>query len=727
MRAICLSLMLLFVCHCYADKMPSRNQLLQLYHQAAVAKKNNNFELAIDNYSTIIELVPQLPEPYLYIAEMYDVNSNGNKEYTELAIFFYRKYIDIEFDDSKTLEVRKRLKQIENQVGVVSYEKILAEDEAKVEEEYNTFIAEIEEKETSKPEVSETKEEEPILAIETITPENNITNEVPKTIDNVLDTSKIEETNITPTKPSNSGNVSSKYKLLYPIEISADRNSKNIWKPTKISMEDLNGRWVSGSRMPNNRETWIFDIDCQGYEINITLNSNSGVLSIQQWDENILNSIFERTSLINMADKSSFITSSDDISFETMQMIDNISSKTVTAKVQNDTLKFKYNLNLNYNTIKGKYDWLRTCGAGLSTVLSTFGRSGSFIGSLVDKLTDNLADKAESEDTPIKYNAEIGFKLMNTPDGLIGIGSELLVEKSEKGEKAKKSRKFQSVFYKVKNNYNGYNSIENYEKTDFQLNNERTLINTIKKNVEKNDSLQYLLAVLYDNSVGERTEKDNFKKTYKQMLKAAENGNIDAAIYLINVCYKQSLDINKSKAERKKYLRLAEEWSQKTARKAPIAVKCAQAKYAIDSKCDYDRAMLLYQETLGILETGDVYNKLGELSLNAYSNANDAIKYFNLAIKLGDTNAMLNLAELYRKGKGIEQNTNTYIKWVTTSYENGNIEAINHLADIYFKGIGVEQNYFKGMKYAELYKERLQNNWKETLEKIRPNLLYIVK
>ena len=211
------------------------------------------------------------------------------------------------------------------------------------------------------------------------------------------------------------------------------------------------------------------------------------------------------------------------------------------------------------------------------------------------------------------------------------------------------------------------------------------------------------------------------------MLKAAENGNIDAAIYLINVCYKQSLDINKSKAERKKYLRLAEEWSQKTARKAPIAVKCAQAKYAIDSKCDYDRAMLLYQETLGILETGDVYNKLGELSLNAYSNANDAIKYFNLAIKLGDTNAMLNLAELYRKGKGIEQNTNTYIKWVTTSYENGNIEAINHLADIYFKGIGVEQNYFKGMKYAELYKERLQNNWKETLEKIRPNLLYIVK
>ena len=114
MKKLLLSIILTAVClNIQAATSPTRNQLLQLYHQASVAKKQNNFELAIEKYAEIIKLVPQLPEPYLYIAEMYDANSAGGKvEDIEMAIFFYRKYIDTQLDDSKIIQAQTRLRQL---------------------------------------------------------------------------------------------------------------------------------------------------------------------------------------------------------------------------------------------------------------------------------------------------------------------------------------------------------------------------------------------------------------------------------------------------------------------------------------------------------------------------------------------------------------------------------------------------------------------------------------
>ena len=99
------------------------------------------------------------------------------------------------------------------------------------------------------------------------------------------------------------------------------RTMKNIWEPVKITPNSLSGRWVSSSRMPNNREAWILDIDCQYGETTITLNPNSGVMSLPLWEKNLFNKMFERKSMLNIAEKSSIITSSDDISSETMRMM----------------------------------------------------------------------------------------------------------------------------------------------------------------------------------------------------------------------------------------------------------------------------------------------------------------------------------------------------------------------------------------------------------------------
>ncbi len=722
MKKLLLGILLFSVCiNVQAASAPTRNQLLQLYHQASIAKKKNNYDLAIQKYGEIIELVPQLPEPYLYIAEIYDATSQGKTENIELAIFFYRKYIDTQLDDSKISQAQTRLRQLEKDMNVPHFEDFLAENAAKVKQQYAVLETDNDNDETE----FETASRIESLADGSISISRpGIDDVIVKSSLNITDTNLPETTN----EPVVIfGSESGKNHLLYPLEINPMRTLKNVWQPVTITPEMLRGRWVSSSRMPNNREAWIIDIDCQYDDIAITLNENSGVMSLPLWNKNLFNAMFERNSLLNIAKKSSIITSSDDISSETMRMLSNISIRTVKGIVKNDTLKFAYNIDLNYDVSKGKYDWLRSCGAGLSTLLSTLGGFGMALGGTVSKFTSDLADKAESKDTPIKYNAEIGFKMLNTHDGMVGLGTEFLVEVSDKAQTEKKNRRFKTVFYKVSDDYTGYNVIEYNQKSDSELENERTLINAVKKDSKKNVSSMCLLAMLYDYSIGEKEIKDNVKKTYKQMLKAAKAGSIDAAAYVINASYDMSLDSERSKAERKKSLEVAEEWCGILSAKAPALVKCAQAEYAINSKCDYDRAMALYKDASELMESGYIYNKLGELSIDAYNDSDAAIGYFKDAIDLNDNNAMLNMARLYRDGIGFSQDIEEYILWTVKAFENGNIEATNDLADIYFKGIGVEQSYSKGIKYAELHASQLQNQWKIYVETLCPQFLYIVK
>jgi TPR repeat protein len=723
MKKILLSIILISVClGVHAASFPTRNQLLQLYHQASVAKKQNNFELAIEKYAEIIKLVPQLPEPYLYIAEMYDANSAGGKvEDIEMAIFFYRKYIDTQLDDTKIVQAQARLRQLEAEINVSHFDDYLKKDAVEVKMKFSDL-------ETDN--TNEEPEFETVSKIESL-PDGSFSIVRPG-VDNVIvksqlsiNESNLPETTKEPVVILNS--TSNKRQLLYPLEINPMRAMKNIWEPVKITPNSLSGRWVSSSRMPNNREAWILDIDCQYGETTITLNPNSGVMSLPLWEKNLFNKMFERKSMLNIAEKSSIITSSDDISSETMRMMSDISLRSVSGTFKNDTLKFKYDIDLKYDAVKGKYDWLRSCGAGLSTLLSTFGTSGAFLGGIVNKLAIGIAEKAELKDTPIKYNAEIGFKLLNTQDGMVGLGTELLIEAVDKTSIEKKNRRFKTVFYKVKDDYAGYNVVEYDEKSSFELENERTLMNVVKKDAKNNVSSMCLLAMLYDYSIGEKKIKDNVEKTYKQMLKAAKAGSIDAAAYVIKASYDMSLDDERSKAERKKSLEVAEEWSKKLSETSPAIVKCAQAKYAIDSKCDYDRAMALYKDAAELMENGYIYNKLGELCIEAYGDTDSAIGYFNDAIELGDNDAMRNMARLYRDGLGFNQDVEEYILWTVKAYENGNIEAINDLADIYFKGIGVEQSYSKGIKYAEVYTTQKQNQWKVYVEKLCPQFLYIVK
>ncbi len=721
---LCLVLLSLPLCDTQAQA-PTRNQLLQLYHKANVAKNKFDYETAIARYGDIIRLVPQLPEPYLYIAELYDANSANDRKNHELAIFFYRKYIDVQLDDKKTISAQQRLIQLESAISVAHFEEYLKEDEAKVEQEYAQFEIELTE------EAIKDINEADTISLELSTIEIAGLHDTIVTISSKNDTGlsslitaqgkpfdgiKLKQTYI-PIKDKIYTITVKKQELLFPLDIKPENTIAAMWDNSAIDLSNLSGRWVSNSRLPNNRETWIFDIDAQQNDIKIALNPNSGILNAKEWKNQ---NLFTPKKLYGI-DSNIMDNSSNDIYNETLQMIKKIKTPVVSVIQKDDTLQFSFEFILDYNENDGNYDWVKQCGKGLLTIGKEAGKLlGGLLG-LANLIPDNTTSK--STQTPIvNYIADVNFKLGYAPAGLIGSGREIFAKQVDDKRNEKNVHSFTHILYKVNNQYNGY-GVSSFVKNRNQINKEKELIKAVKKGAKDNATMQYLLAILYSYSVGEKDFNDNTDKVYKQMMKAAKAGSLSAAEYIIKHNYSIASDNNKSKAVRKKSLSIAQEWNERIYPAAPGLSKCLQAQYAIDNNCDYDLALQLIREAVASAkDNGSFLNRLGELYLNYFNNDGDAIRCFAKAAELNNNDAMLNIAMLHRNGKNIPE----YVKWTAKAFEYGNLQATKELSEIYFKGIGVKQDYQRGMKYAELYHNMMEENWKVYVSNIKPELLKIL-
>lgn len=110
-----------------------------------------------------------------------------------------------------------------------------------------------------------------------------------------------------------------------------------------------------------------------------------------------------------------------------------------------------------------------------------------------------------------------------------------------------------------------------------------------------------------------------------------------------------------------------------------------------------DEAIVLYQKAAGLGSSSADYN-LGIL----YKYNNDYIKareMFEIAIKKHkSSSAMMSLGDLYRDGRGGEQNTDLAEKWYKESIQSGNYFAITRLGNLY----GDLEKYDEAIKCYEM-------------------------
>jgi hypothetical protein len=121
------------------DASVTRAQLLQMFHAANRATDRN---VAIKKWSEIIQEAPGLSKPYLQVAKLYD-EDNDNPESRDMAMLFYRKYIDMEMDTTAVKVAEKRLEELESQTSSPSFRDFLKSQADSIDNVYSQIDAEV--------------------------------------------------------------------------------------------------------------------------------------------------------------------------------------------------------------------------------------------------------------------------------------------------------------------------------------------------------------------------------------------------------------------------------------------------------------------------------------------------------------------------------------------------------------------------------------------------------
>lgn len=731
------------------SQQPTRNQLFKLYYEANIAANAGNIDSAIVKYQEIINLTPRYADPYLKAAQLCEKHADNDSKWLETAIVMYRLYLNLELDDTKTNEAVSKLRYLEDKMSISHFDEKLLADQSDIEE-YAPGINDNTEESSSDIEDDfsddDNNVEEFNSNIENDSIQDNITgnlsdtewnntekisdltvnntnhdstfqsqkNNIQYTSESSLIDNKGTENNIN--KNSSATIADSPFVNPYSVEIIPE-NTLDSHAMKELDLNALCGRWVSLSRMSNGREAWIIDISILHNELRITLNNNSGILHLPQWQQSLIG---ERSSLQSCANNHNIITSRPDITMGTMSMFNYLQSRVANGAIdENGSISFTYGIDLVYTPTAGKYDIARTGLGMLSGVLEGLtGLSG------LSNITDNAINNMEASDTEINYTGEINF-IMNLSEGFMtGSCKELLNETSTRGSHEKKNRVFPVEFCKVGRYYAGYQG-NPFIKTKDDIKQEKEILKKLKKSDDISEN-KYLLGILYAYNYGEKElfEVPKYsKKSIKLLKSAAKDGNSNALAFLADYFFKLSLGektdqlpqvpissswntamVNASmppKNVRKSSLKYAEEYLSQLKEIDPARALVIEAEYKINKSYDIDAAINLFQKAAS-LGNSTAMNRIGEILLYEYNDLDGAINYFSQAANLNNPNAMLNIALLYRDGKGIQQDAALYITWTLRAYKNGNLAALDELANAYAKGIGVKQDYEQSIKYIDL-------------------------
>lgn len=170
----------------------------------------------------------------------------------------------------------------------------------------------------------------------------------------------------------------------------------------------------------------------------------------------------------------------------------------------------------------------------------------------------------------------------------------------------------------------------------------------------KDNAIQLLVGQLYQSG-GFGIKKD-YVAAYSWLLKAAEQGNIEAS-FLVG----KALDSGSGVAKNKK---MALQWIEKAA---------------------------LEDHVRGLTWAGYMYAH-GEGTVDGTADYIKAVQYDKRAVALGNPTAKNNLAFLYYRGHGVEKDFSMAFSLFLEAANSGVLVSMNMVADMYRDGTGIEKN-----------------------------------
>ena len=198
---------------------------------------------------------------------------------------------------------------------------------------------------------------------------------------------------------------------------------------------------------------------------------------------------------------------------------------------------------------------------------------------------------------------------------------------------------------------------------------------------------QLVLGTLY--YYGKGVDKDENQAFYWYK-KSAEAGDT-YAMYMLVTCYEEGIGCEKDANQ-------ASYWAYKTALNLGYRYEKGIGREKDENKAFYWYKIAVKSgNTVAMIYLGNCYRK----GIGCEKDLNEAFYWFRRSARAGDPAAMCILAICYGEGIGCEKDLNQAMYWYKKSAEAGNISAMYNLSFHYEKGIGCEKDLNQAFYWIE--------------------------
>lgn len=612
-----------------AEAQVMRSQIYEQFMRAHRLQSLGKDSAAIESLNQVAQMVPEFPPTYLRQADIYNnmYERTHNVEALNAAVFMYRKYLTLEFNEELISEPSQKLRLLEDQLQVSHFEEEESRDSQ--EESANEYIPVITDREEAQALASQQTEvqvdDKPEVELVALVKQEPAISQPATATASATNSSLIPQLG----KPIFS------YLDFYKTDIPTTPWTDQIQSPS-LNAQSLSGHWVSEIIKADGRELWAFDIKAEGRDDYVVLFSPlSGIVNETKEEGNFYRRAFLLTkSYLQKAQLMSGIKSE-------------VINERVKAKTSPNGLAFSIEVENQYKSSTTLFKWGKNLVSNLQMVLPFGAAVSNYVSNYVDQRVAN--DKQKSNMVTYTFNCQ------PKTDGIMKCEiSSIINSVGENGKaRSKVGATTQTSLIRTDANYTVGGNESNYSSKDYGQWDK--LFAKVKQDARHDINYNYPLAILYYYGVG--TQADAGRALELMTVLASKPGDTRAKAWLSTYFYhKAYTDESKNIFTRRKYLKSAQYWSKvmnDLHQKEWYGVKgdmCNSDHTRDIFSAMQDSALYYYQKGD---EAGDIYStyRLGAMYLlPERKNLAEAQRLLLKAANGGQENAILALAQLaYRQ------------------------------------------------------------------------------
>lgn len=661
-----------------------RSQVYQPFMKAQILQKRGQDSAAIAALNEVAELVPNFPLTYLRQGDIYYemYQRDGNKDALSGAVFMYRKYLTLEFNEKHIKEPSERLRKLEDILQVSHFEDDEMKDsQAEMANDKIQVITDMASAQALTPAATAA----PVAAVELV---SLVAEPEPAVVESASTT--VAKSSFAPSLGKPKFSFLSFYEATLP-----QAPVTNATSVASLNAQNLTGVWVSEIMNNDGREKWIFNIRADvSHDCKIQFSKHSGVVN----DDVDQSTTFRRA----MAITKTYLQKTSIMSDTDYDVVNELAS----SKYDDKGFSFSFEVEKTYKAGNAVFNWGKNMVNNLSGMLP--------FGATINNFVNNFVTQKETKDRMKNANITYTFKCTNKADGILLVDvSSTVASLDENGRlKTKIGPSYTTQLFKMEQGYTFGHIDPNYGSEKYGK--FEPLFKKVKSDAALDINYNYPLAMLYYYGVG--TDADEAKAVECMNALAMNDGDARAKAWLSSYFYtKAYTDDWKNTMLRRKYMKSAQFWSDKMhqlKQKEWYGVKgdmCSSDQSRDIFNTMQDSAFYFYK--LGD-EAGDIYStyRLGYMYMHSEKpNLANAQTMLLKAANKGNADAVMELAKLALSQKDYEG----YLKNLTLAADMGCPEAYEELSRAYTAGPshGFKLDPKEGIQVKRLAAWAEKDNW----------------